>query len=823
MISSRAPSFGANHRLRILLWGLLPLMGLMLGVAGCSDSPTGPQVTTVEVSAEADRIRVGERIQLQARLRDAAGETLSGVQINWSSSDPTVVSVTDTGEVEGMALGQARIMAEAGGASGEITLTVVESAVITSITPEVLEPGQEAVITGENFAPNPAGNTVRIHGVPVQVLEASPLQLRIRLPDVVCRPAGTAPVTVQASREESLPFPHPFEPGRTDTMTRGELRLVTSPADFCLILDGSSSGAEYLVGVQSTTGTAATRTTVRLQGFRGGAAPADALAGGAGQSLAGAAPVTMAASFRSQATAHLSGSSGLPPARGEREHLIHDHHHHDHGPTSAADAERWRLHRATKPGLREVEARSMEPVLATTGGASDVLSRFAAKTHGANTVARVSASRQVGDTVSLKVPDINSNVCQNGFDIRAVVRRVGERSIWVEDVNNPADGFISADFDRLSDEFDNRIYAELQDHFGAPTDIDGNGRIVIVVSRKVNEMSRNTLGFVVSSDFFPDQCPGANGGEFYYAKAPDPQGEIEDNAGETRVYTRETARRDAPVLLAHETTHIIQFGRRFQLGNAQGSQAIWLLEGQATLAEEVVGHSYTGNAPRRNLSGAVALRSDASPTSNAWYLNGFVDLAVFYGFAGREGNEAGGNPLPQRPGAPEGCGWLAVDNPDPCISGRIAYGVSWSFLRWLSDHFSHEVGGPQEFQRRIIQSPRSGFLTLQEALGREVRPLMAYWAASLYTDGRVSGGDPLLQFPSWDLRGVEERLIEEARLNPPRSNFTSFERETTVAAGSNLYHLVGSFSGHEPFAITARSGSDGNLPGFMQFWVVRIR
>ena len=819
MTSSRAHTVRAAQR-RSIFAALFVIPGLALIGAGCSDSPTGPQVTTVEVSAESNRIRVGERIQLEARLRDAVGESVSGIQINWSSSDAGVARVSDSGEVEGVALGQVVITAEAGGASGDLSLTVVESAVINSITPEVLRPGEEAVITGENFAPDVAGNTVRVHGAPVQVLEASPSVLRIRLPELVCRPAGSAPVTVQASRESSLPFPHPFDPGRSDTLSPGELRLVTSPADFCLILDGSSSGAEYLVGVQSTTGTAATRTTVRLQGFRGGAASATAVAEGS-LSLGSLAPATTAASFRSQAAARLSAGSGLPPARGEREHLIHDHH--DHGPTSAADAERWRLHHATKPVLREVEARSMEAVLAAAGSPQSAATHTAASLDGAAPVALVSASRQVGDTVSLRVPDINTNVCQNGFDIRAVVRRVGERSIWVEDVNNPENGFTSADFDRLSDEFDNRIYSELERHFGAPTDIDENGRIVIVVSRKVNEMSRNTLGFVVSSDFFPNQCPGANGGEFYYAKAPDPQGEIRDNEGQTRTYTRETARRDAPVLLAHETTHIIQFGRRFQLSDAQGSQAIWLLEGQATLAEEVVGHSYTGNAPGRNLSGAVALRSDAPPTSNSWHLNPFVDLAVFYGFAGREGNEASGNPLPQRPGAPEGCGWLVVNNPDPCISGRIAYGVTWSFLRWLSDHFADEVGGPLEFQRRIIQSPRSGFPTLQEVLGREIAPLMAYWAASLYTDGRISGGDPLLQFPSWDLRSVEGRLIEEARLNPPRSDFASFERETTVAAGSSLYHLVGSFSGHEPFAITARSGSDGNLPGFMQFWVVRIR
>ena len=820
MIQLRARSTRATKRFGFLPAGLILLVtGLVLG--GCSDSPTGPQVATVQVSSDTNRIRIAERVQLQAELRDAAGEPISGPQVTWSSSDETVARVSGSGEVEGIALGQVRITAEAGGASGEITLTVVESAIISSVSPAVLRPGEEAVITGANFDPSAAGNTVRVHGVQVQVLEATESSLRIRLPDLLCRPEGAAPVTVQAGRDISLPVNHPFDPGESTSLERGELRLVTSSPQFCLILDGSSSGAEYLVGVQSTSSTAATRTTVRLQGFRGNRLGGNAVV--AAHDGEGAASAMVATStFRAQAATRLHGNSDIPPSRGEREHLIHDHDH-DHHAGSPDDVERWRLHRATKPALREVEARSMEPVLASPRADPRSVTLSSALSSDGIPVARVSADRQAGDTVSLRVPDINTNVCQNGFDIRAVVRRVGQHSIWVEDVNNPSGGFTTSDFDRLSDEFDSRIYSELSDHFGTPTDVDGNGRIVIVVSRKVNEMSANTLGFVVSSDFFGNQCPGANGGEFYYAKAPDPEGEIRDNENRTREYTRETARRDAPVLLAHETTHIIQFGRRFQLGDAQGSQAIWLLEGQATLAEEVVGHSYTGNAPRRNLGGGVALASNLSPTNNSWYLNAFVDLAVFYGFAGREGNEAGGTPLPQRPGAPEGCGWLATDNPDPCISGRIAYGVTWSFLRWLSDHFADQVGGERELQRRIIQSPRSGFATLQEALGQDVRPLMAYWAASLYTDGRLTGGDPLLRFPSWDLRGVEDRLIEEARLTPPRNDFVSFERETTVAAGSTLYHVVGGLSGHEPYAVVARSGTDGNLPGFMQFWVVRIR
>jgi hypothetical protein len=388
-------------------------------------------------------------------------------------------------------------------------------------------------------------------------------------------------------------------------------------------------------------------------------------------------------------------------------------------------------------------------------------------------------------------------------------------------VENPSDGFTSQDFQLLANEYDSRIFERVTSTFGEPTDVDENDRVVIVVTRQVNEMSANTLGFVVAADFaslLGVTCPGANGGEFYYARAPDPEGSIEDPDGESREYSRNAARADAPILLAHETTHIIQFGRRFQLPDFDGGQAAWLREGQATLAEEIVGHDYTGNAPRQNLGGATAFQQ-GSPTNTSWYVNPFFDLAVYYGAAFDEDDQ----PF-RMAGPPEECGWLNLQAPEPCISGRISYGVTWSLLRWLSDHFHEEfAGGDEEFQQRIIDSPESGFETLEDVLGRDLRPLMGPWAASHYTDERIQGGDPLLTFPSWNLRNIEQGLIEEARLIPDQKGFESFEREVLVAAASSAYQLVGTNGSHPPFALSARSGGGGSLPGFMQLWVVRIR
>ena len=804
------PSLGPRKRRRK---GVVITVLAALLLVGCSDSPTGPTVASIDVTAPDSQLRIDETMQLTAVVRDPEGEEIPGAAVAWSSSNEGRATVTSGGQVTGAGVGTVTITAESNGVSGQVQLEVILAPTIESVSPGTLEPGEEATITGQNFSASASGNQVSIHGIRASVLSASETSLTIRLPDFLCRPQGLAPVVVVVGSGSSVAFSHPFRPGAGMELDPGEFQVIQAPEELCLLLDGGSGGAEYLVGAQSASRTASSRTTVRLLGFRGQNLPvatSGSVAGHHGIGEPGSRAREGATSFRQAVQAGSATSTRRAGMSAERR--ISELRDGSPGAQSADD--RWALHRLQEREIRARDARTLQTMLAGVGPG--------ARAAPSQAPVRVSADSQPGDTVQVMVPDIRTdNLCQNGVETTTVVRRVGQRSIWLEDVENPSDGFTSQDFQLLADEYDNRIFDRVASTFGEPTDVDGNDRVVIVVTRQVNEMSANTLGFVVAADFaslLDVSCPGANGGEFYYARAPDPGGSIEDPDGESREYSRNAARSDAPILLAHETTHIIQFGRRFQLPSFDGGQASWLLEGQATLAEEIVGHDYTGNAPRQNLGRSTAFQQGI-PTNTSWYVNPFFDLAVYYGAAFDDDDQ----PF-RMTGAPEECGWLNLQEPEPCISGRIAYGVTWSLLRWLSDHFHEEfAGGDDEFQQRIIDSPRSGFATLEDVLERDLRPLMGPWAASHYTDGRVEGGDPLLTFPSWNLRNIEQGLIEEARLVPDRKGFESFEREALVAAGSSLYQLVHTNGSHPPFALSARSGSDASLPGFMQLWVVRIR
>ena len=107
---------------RVLLLFLLVAGGLF-----CGGSTSGPSVTTVAavtVSTPLKNVDVGHTAQLSAVAFDQTGAELVGVTFQWSSSDKTIATVSNTGLVTGVAVGSARITAVTGTVSGFADVTV---------------------------------------------------------------------------------------------------------------------------------------------------------------------------------------------------------------------------------------------------------------------------------------------------------------------------------------------------------------------------------------------------------------------------------------------------------------------------------------------------------------------------------------------------------------------------------------------------------------------------------------------------------------------------------------------------------------------------
>ena len=91
-------------------------------------------VASVTVSLWPPRVGVGKLSQGSAVLRDAAGNTLSGRTVTWTSSSPAVATVTNTGVVTAVGLGDSTLTATSEGISGSATITVTAMYALTALS-----------------------------------------------------------------------------------------------------------------------------------------------------------------------------------------------------------------------------------------------------------------------------------------------------------------------------------------------------------------------------------------------------------------------------------------------------------------------------------------------------------------------------------------------------------------------------------------------------------------------------------------------------------------------------------------------------------------
>jgi hypothetical protein len=95
---------------------------------GLPTLPGCAKVAAVEVSPATGTVMVGATTQLAATTRDAAGNVLTGRAVTWTSSDPSVATVSGTGLVTGAAPGAVTVTATSEGKSGTASVTVTGGA-----------------------------------------------------------------------------------------------------------------------------------------------------------------------------------------------------------------------------------------------------------------------------------------------------------------------------------------------------------------------------------------------------------------------------------------------------------------------------------------------------------------------------------------------------------------------------------------------------------------------------------------------------------------------------------------------------------------------
>lgn len=663
---------------------------------------------------------------------------------------------------------------------------------IASLAPDVIIEGASVVIRGTGFRTTLADNLVRIDGVAAVVTAASSTELVVSVPVFDCRPQRTVSVQVSVSGRNGNVVSASVKPAGFVDVAVGRLLFLDDPAGFCLQFPPAPAGAgEYLVGIGSAAERPGDVFAVTLAGIEGDPAPA-----GASVEPAFTASSTLSAQRGALEASPQRVAFSSSPRSGALTQLPH-----------SATGDQLTAHASAERHIRNLER--------------EYLSRSPSRQHWprhrempAGLLAAVPA---VGNQLSFNVPSWDAGTVEGvctPIPISTVVRVVGQRAIFVSDINNPTtDALTDAEIQAFSDAFDSLIYDADTGYFGTPSDLDGNQRIIVVLTVEVNKALGGQIGgaFSVLDMFDPSQCAASDGGEIYYHPVPDPT-----NVAGTLPRTRHDVTGSFVQVLAHEFTHIIQFSTRLALGPTAVPPSQWELEGQATLAIEIVGHAALGLRPGQDYDAMVALSGAGSP----WYEGRMLGLAAYYGYDGNGGRHAD---------APETCTLLFIDvlAPNGCDPGS-GYGAAWSFFRYLADRYGPAwPGGEAGLMRDWIagRPTLSGAANLEALLGRPFDAVFAEWAAMHYLDGRIAAADPALLMSSWDLATIMSDIGPDATLQPVSRGFATFNATTSIRGGSTAYSLFGDAAARPAIAIRVRDPGDAVLNDGMRpvLWIVRTR
>jgi hypothetical protein len=732
---------------------------------------TLPEADRVEIAPGAVTLGiVGDTARFTAEAF-AGGTPLVGAPITFVTDAPAVASVDSAGLVTALGEGTTSVTARSGSATASATVTVDFSAgpapAIASVQPSVLVEGETATITGSGFGTSVEANEVLIDGAVATIVSASATALQITVPSFDCFPPREVTVTVRRDGQE-VSEPASITPAQVLSPDVGDGWYASDDAR-CLHLDTGGVGREYVIGALSVSEAPSSLTP---------------------SSLLSRSATVLASDMRSavaiepsRAEAWVMPSPSLPLAGATRTEV---------DATTAPDqSDPWRGHWRAEAELREREEdmiRALE--------AAGAMESMTGGTEPQRTASGLQlAVPSVGDTLTMGV----GGACVGRDTVRAVATYVGSGMIFLEDVANPGPAFLESELQSLDALYAEHIAPTVSDYFGDNQDVDGNGRIVVLMTKSVNEQ-QNVLGYVWSGDqISTTYCPGSNEAEIFYGVVPDPQGQV------GHAWSKEDVLGFYPALITHEVTHVVQFSER--IWGQAGAKARWELEGGATLAEQLVGNRILGHGSREDLG-----YSEWS-AGGGWYYDWVADLARYFGY---ESSTA------RVPGAPEECTWIGTEsegNTGPCRGSRMVYGVPSTLMRYVLDHWGPGFpGGETAMMRRMTQSPSEGFATLEDATGQDIEGLLTSFASALMTDGRYF--DSLL---SWDIDDIFGRLPETAGLEPYLELGTEPTLDVSVRGGSTAFLHWTPAAGHGPTSIRLRTPSDGPLPGHMVLWIVRLR
>jgi hypothetical protein len=269
----------------------------------------------------------------------------------------------------------------------------------------------------------------------------------------------------------------------------------------------------------------------------------------------------------------------------------------------------------------------------------------------------------------------------------------------------PSDGFTPQQLQNFGQYFDDVLLPLDTAAFGGPSDIDQNGRVIMLMSPVVNADTPASVcavqgyvaGFIDPVDFDGPSDPNSNQGEIFYSIVPDSNGTVSCAHSVTNVGF------DLPAVFLHEMQHLINFSHHVLLGGGVPNSD-WMDEGLSIIAEELGSLYYEDEGP------APACRTSPAqlfPDSAEGFI--FDPLYDSYEYA----------LLPDT---------ASLTLHDDSENGFAWRGGDWLLMRWLGDHYGAGIF------RQLENGPADGVTDIESVTGAAFPQLLADFGLALYTD-----------------------------------------------------------------------------------------
>jgi len=699
---------------------LLAASSLLVVAVACGSDASGPSigpatVVTVATAPTATGVVKTSVGNFSVKVADANGNGVAGSIVSFSAAgaaDASFAPITVTTDGSGIATTAVTLGSKAGVTQISARATGVSAAATATVT---ATPGPlfSVETTPKSLRFFAAGDTARITYILADefanAITSAPITVAISDPSLVSvdaqglvtalRAGGLATITVSAAGRSDSAKVKVLADNESPCVdlaapsTIGVGSVVTASAAFACLTGASGAAAEYTLVAYNASPDGAATTSTSITAWGLGTPPAALKAPSASRPMLSRA---------------VSGLSAAPVKR-------LDERFHQRLLTESKSLTRL-FSVARSAGLARPASRQSE-------------GRFAP----AASFTAIPSTAKVGDIVRLNV---SSSPCDAAVTRAFRVTAIGAKSIVLADTLNPKNGFTDADYVKFAARFDTLVYPLDVDNFGAPSDLDANGKVAVLFTKYVNELTPANSdsfvgGFFHPRDLFPrsdkdglQACPTSNEGEMFYMLVPDPSGTVNGNE-----FTLGFVDTLTVGVLAHEFQHLINAGRRIYVNvGADDFEDTWLNEGLSHVAEELLYYHESGMQPRQGLTDAL-IRANAAKYA-LWKADASSNFSRLLEYLDDPGKAS------------------PVDDVNDELSTR---GAAWSFLRYSVDRaFTTDVG----VWARFTNSTQTGLNTVALGLQTDPRPYLSDFVLATYISDLGISNDPRFRHKSWNYRDI---------------------------------------------------------------------